>query len=79
MRILGYDITLEVDGIETVVQLDDTYPSIDDWKSASEFAVRLAQHEHPEAISIDFVSCAEFEMEEYEEYGFIHEAPYKLQ
>jgi hypothetical protein len=79
MRVMGYDITVEVDGVESVVQLDDTYPSIKDWHSATEFAMALADHVHPEANIINFVECAEFEMDEYKSYDYIHEAPVALQ
>ncbi len=79
MLVMGYDITLEVDGVESVVQLDDTYPQVCDWRSATEFAIHLADHMHPEAKKIAFVDCAEFELEEYKPYGFIHECPMALQ
>ena len=35
MTVYAYEVTLEVDGLESVVQLDDTYPSINDWKTAT--------------------------------------------
>ena len=28
MIVMGYDIMVEVDGMESLIQLDDTYPSI---------------------------------------------------
>jgi len=79
MKIMGYEIVVEIDGVESVIQLDDTYPAINDWHTATEFAIRLAQHEHPDANQIDFVECGEFEMEEYKQYDFIHEAPFMIQ
>ena len=79
MKIMGYDVTVEVDGVESVVQLDDTYPSVHDWHSATEFAMALADHIHPDATNISFVECSEFELEEYKSYGYIHEAPMMLQ
>lgn len=79
MKVMGYDVTIDIDGVESVVQLDDTYPSVKDWQSASEFAMHLADHMHPNAENILFVECSEFELEEYKSYGFIHEAPYMLQ
>ena len=79
MKVMGYDVTVEVDGVESVVQLDDTYPAVNDWKSATEFAMALADHKHPDAIDISFVECSEFELEEYKSYGYIHEAPMILQ
>ena len=79
MKIMGYEIVVEIDGVENVVQLDDTYPSINNWHTATEFAMRLADSMHPEANDIQFVECGEYEMDEYKEYDFIHEAPYMLQ
>ena len=79
MIVHGYDIVMEIDGVESVVQLDDTYPSVEDWKTATEFAMRLAQVMHPDANMIDFVQCEEYEMEEYAEYDYIYETPCTLQ
>lgn len=61
----AYEVTLEIDGIESVVQLDDTYPSVEDWKTATHFAMMLARHNHPDAVHIELVSVAEYEAEEY--------------
>jgi hypothetical protein len=70
MKIMGYEIVVEIDGVESVIQLDDTYPAINDWHTATEFAMRLAAHEHPDA---------NHELEEYKQYDFIHEAPFMIQ
>ena len=78
MRVMGYDVTIEIDGVESVVQLDDTYPAVSCWKTATEFAMLLAGHIHPDADNISFVDVAEFEMEEYKAYGYIHDAPMVL-
>lgn len=79
MKVMGYDVTVEIDGVESVVQLDDTYPAVNDWQTATEFALQLADHMHPYAKDISFVDCAAFELEEYKSYGYIHEAPCVLQ
>ena len=79
MKIMGYEVVVEIDGVESVVQLDDTYPSIRDWHTATEFAMQLADHMHPDAEQINFVECGEYEMEEYKQYEYIHQAPYMLQ
>lgn len=79
MKIMGYEVVVEIDGVESAIQLDDTYPAINNWHTATEFAMRMAEHDHPDAKQIDFVECAEFELEEYQEYGYIHEAPLVLQ
>lgn len=78
MIINAYEITLEVDGLESVVELDDTYPSVNDWKTATHFAMMLARHSHPEAVHIELVSVAEYEAEEYEEYDYIYPSPVVL-
>ena len=79
MTAYAYEVTLEVDGLESVVQLDDTYPSINDWKTATHFAMLLARHNHPDAVNIELVSVSEYESEEYEDYDYIFPSPVKLQ
>ena len=79
MTVYAYEVTLEVDGLESVVQLDDTYPSINDWKTATHFAMLLARHNHPDAVNIELVSVSEYESEEYEDYDYIFPSPIKLQ
>ena len=79
MKVMGYDVTVEIDGVSSVVQLDDTYPAVNSWQTATGFAVQLADRMHPEATDLSFVDCAEFELEEYKSYGYIHEAPCVLQ
>jgi PHD/YefM family antitoxin component YafN of YafNO toxin-antitoxin module len=79
MTVYAYEVTLEIDGVESVVQLDDTYPSIEDWKSATHFALLMARHNHPDAVNIDLVSVSEYEAEEYEEYDYIYPTPVALQ
>ena len=32
MLVMGYDIVVDVDGEESVIQLDDTYPAVNDWR-----------------------------------------------
>ena len=78
MSVMAYEITLEIDGINSIVMLDDTYPAVRDWVTATEFAIHLALHDHPDAI-VDFVDCAEYEHKEYTKWGYIHEAPLTLQ
>ena len=79
MLVMGYDIKVEVDGMESLRPLDDTYPSISDWHSATNFAMHLAREIHPDAVNIEFLECGEYEMDEYKQYPFIHEAPYAVQ
>ena len=79
MKVMGYDIVVDVDGEESVIQLDDTYPAVNDWHTATEFAMLLARHIHPDVTNIGFVECAEYPMKEYEHMPYIHEAPFMLQ
>ena len=75
MTVHAYEITLDIDGEESVVQLDDTYPSVNDWKTATHFAMMLARHNYPDAVHIDLVSASEFEAEEFAEYDYIYPTP----
>jgi len=79
MLINAYEVIIEIDGEESVIQLDDTYPSIEDWKTATHFAFMLARHNYPEAVHIDLVSVSEYEAEEYAEYDYIYPSPMALQ
>ena len=79
MLVIGYEVKVKVDGEERLIQLEDTYPSIFDWHSATNFAMMLARESHPEAVNIEFLECGEYEMDEYKQYPFIHEAPFAVQ
>jgi len=79
MKIMGYDIVIDIDGVESVIQLDDTYPAIKDWQTATEFAMLLAREAHPDAINFGFVECGEYELDEYKSYPYVFDAPFKLQ
>jgi len=46
--IKAYEIVLEIDGQESCITLDDTFPAIDSWASACSMAVLMAKHIHPE-------------------------------
>jgi len=74
----AYEIVLEVKGQESCITLDDTFPEIDRWASACRKAVLMAKHIHPDK-EIDFVSCAEYEADEYSDIGYIYDAPVALQ
>ena len=78
MSVMAYEIMLELDGVRTVITLDDTYPAVRDWITATEFAIHIVLHDTPDAI-VDFMDCAEYEHEEYKQWGYIHEAPLTLQ
>ena len=79
MKVMGYDITIEIDGVDSTVELDDLYPTVEDWRSATELALHMARYYYPDATHISFIECGEFEMEEYKDYGYIHPAPVALQ
>ena len=78
MVTMAYDITLEIDGVKSVVNLDDTYPAVSCWNTATDFAIHMALHDHP-GTQIEFIDCAEYVHEEYTKYGYIHDAPMVLQ
>ena len=56
MTIKSYEITLKIDGMDSSITLDDTFPSVEDWISACNMAVLMAKHVHP-SKEIEFVSC----------------------
>tara|TARA_R110001632_G_scaffold115534_1_gene226986 strand:- start:488 stop:724 length:237 start_codon:yes stop_codon:yes gene_type:complete len=78
VAVMAYDVTLEIDGVTSVVSLDDTYPAVNEWVTATEFAIHMAMHDHPDA-NIEFIDCAEYVHEEYTQYGYIQDAPLTLQ
>ena len=78
MSVMAYEVMLELDGVRTIITLDDTYPAVNSWNTATEFAIHMAQHDHPDK-NIEFMDCAEYVHEEYTKYGYIHEAPIILQ
>ena len=72
------EIVLEIDGQESCITLDDTFPAIDSWASACSMAVLMAKHIHPDK-EVEFVSCAEYEANEYADIGYVYDAPVVLQ
>jgi len=78
MAVMAYEVMLELDGVRTIITLDDTYPSINSWSTATEFAIYMAKHDHPDK-HIEFMDCSEYVHEEYTSYGYIHSAPTTLQ
>jgi len=76
--IKAYEIVLEIDGQESCITLDDTFPAIDSWASACSMAVLMAKHIHPDK-EVEFVSCAEYEADEYADIGYVYDAPVVLQ
>tara|TARA_R100001082_G_C4335750_1_gene147712 strand:+ start:198 stop:431 length:234 start_codon:yes stop_codon:yes gene_type:complete len=73
-----YEVLISVDGQKSVITLDDTYPAINSWAEASSFAVLMAQHDYPDS-HVEFISCSEYIAEEYEQYGYIFDAPMAVQ
>jgi len=78
MAVMAYDVTIELDGTVSVIKLDDTYPAVRDWATATEFAIHMALFNHPDA-QVEFIDCAEYIHKEYTSYGYIHPAPIALQ
>jgi hypothetical protein len=79
MLIKGYEIVIEIDGVENFIEINDLYPSITDWKTASDFAMMLAHEINPDATDINFVECNEYQLDEYKKYPYIYPAPFSLQ
>ena len=42
MIVKGYEIVVEIDGTKSAINLDDLYPSIKDWHTATDFAMKMA-------------------------------------
>jgi len=78
MAVMAYEVTLEIDGVKSVVSLDDTYPAVENWNTATEFAIYMAMHDYPDS-TIEFIDCAEYVHKEYTNYGYIHPAPLRTQ
>ena len=74
MTVHRYEIGLLVDGHEELVECDDTYPDVHDWKSAVDFAFYLTYYMKPDA-KIDLLYSKDFESEEYKGYDYIHSTP----
>ena len=78
MGVMAYEIGVAVDGIESVVRLDDTYPSVYDWESATIFAMELVMREHPDS-NVEFLYNKEYPSKDYVGMENIHEAPIRIQ
>ena len=78
MGVMAYEIGVAVDGIESVVRLDDTYPSVYDWESATIFAMELVMSQHPDS-NVEFLYNKEYPSKDYVGMENIHEAPIRIQ
>ena len=78
MPIMSYEVTLSIDSKDTIVVVDDTYPSVNDWQTASEFAMHMILHSNPDA-EIEFVDCSERIHLDYKKYGYIYPTQLTLQ
>ena len=74
MSVDRYKVGLSVNGTEKIVECDDTYPDVHDWKSAVEFAFKLVDYNIPDA-KIDLLFCEDWESEEYKDYDYVHSVP----
>ena len=74
MSVDRYKIGLSVNGTEKIVECDDTYPDVHDWKSAVEFAFKLVDYNIPDA-KIHLLFCEDWESEEYKDYDYVHSVP----
>jgi len=78
MIVNGYEIVVEIDGVKSLINLDDLYPSIKDWHSAAEFAMKMAREANPDAVCIDFLGGGEYELEGYEDIPYSLESPFRV-
>ena len=78
MPIMAYDIGMLIDGKENVIKIDDTSPAVNDWETATTFAMQLILRKHGDC-DIEFLFCKDYISEEYKKYDYIHEAPIRLQ
>ena len=75
--IKSYEITLRINGMDSSITLDDTFPSVEDWVSACNMAVLMAKHVHP-SKEIEFVSCSEYVDDIYEDFDYIAPASFTI-
>ena len=78
MAITAYDIGILIDGEENIIKIDDTYPAVNNWETATTFALQLIMRKHGDC-DIEFLFCKDYPSEEYKKYGYIHETPIRLQ
>lgn len=77
MTIKSYEITLRINGMDSSITLDDTFPSVEDWISACNMAVLMAKHVHP-SKEIEFISCSEYIDDIYEDFDYIAPASFTI-
>ena len=77
MTIKSYEITLRINGMDSSITFDDTFPSVEDWGSACNMAVLMAKHVHP-SKEIEFVSCSEYVDDVYEDFDYIAPASFTI-
>jgi hypothetical protein len=77
VTIKSYEITLRINGMDSSITLDDTFPSVEDWISACNMAVLMAKHVHP-SKEIEFVSCSEYVDDIYEDFDYIAPASFTI-
>jgi len=74
MSVDRYKIGLLVDGLEKIVECDDTYPDVHDWRSAVDFAFNLVRYMKDDP-NIELMFCEDWESEEYKGYNYVHDTP----
>jgi len=77
VTIKSYEITLRINGMDSSITLDDTFPSVEDWISACNMAVLMAKHVHP-SKEIEFISCSEYIDDIYEDFDYIAPASFTI-
>tara|TARA_R100001377_G_scaffold39079_1_gene21786 strand:- start:237 stop:476 length:240 start_codon:yes stop_codon:yes gene_type:complete len=74
----AYEITLEIDGNSSVITLDDTMPSVRDWKSAIETAMLLVKMQKPSA-NVELLDCSEYVPDEFTGIDYAYPVPLVIQ
>ena len=59
MAVMAYEIGVAIDGVESVVRLDDIYPAVQDWESATIFAMELVMRQQPDS-DVEFLYKKEY-------------------
>ena len=72
--IQAYEVTIGIDDVPSVVNLDDTMPNVNDWKSAVETAMLLAQMQTPLA-NIEMLECKEYVPDEFSGIDYAYPIP----
>ena len=74
----AYEITLEIDGNSSVITLDDTMPSVSNWKTAVETSILMVKMQKP-AANVTLRDCAEYIPDEFVGIDYAYPVPLTIQ